>query len=337
MISRLIQEFDYDLQGQPWNLPYGRRGSNVAVITSDGKKVIRRYRKKWIISTINYEHSILTKLAELDCPAPRLNKTADSKSLITINGDFYALFDYVSGMNYSSTYLIRSQRLLLLESAAKALAQHHRCMEGFVPDGQHHLGFKALSGEHIRDLEWQEKKLIELSDKSKNLLASKDGAVLHWLIDNCGMVMGLLTKLDHELHELDLPRVVIHGDFGLHNILFHESGKVIPLDFELARIEWRLTDFLISFLRFRNRKGKFDLEIMERFIKAYQLENPIDPQEWLLFPKIWQFNLLQFSIQYWNSYFENNRNPVRLDLARDAIQLSRWGKNQSTKLVHLIQ
>ncbi len=332
-ISRLIQEFDFDLKGQPWNMPYGNRGSNVAIHTSDGKKVVRRYRKKWKKSTINYEHSILTKLAELNSPAPRLNRTSDSRGLITLNGINFALVDFIEGNNYSSLYMIRSQRLALLESAAKALAQLHRCMMGFTPEGQHHLGFKSLTGKRNRDLEWHRMKIVELTNKSQDLLDSNDGESLLWLINNSEKVLGILTKLDLDIGKRDLPRVVIHGDYGLHNLLFQESGNVTPLDFELARIEWRLTDFVISFLKFRKRKGIYDFELLERFVKAYRLENPIDRQEWSLFPMVWQYNLLQFSIQYWNSYFETNRNAARLDLARDAIDQSEWAKNNMNKLV----
>jgi len=77
--------------------------------------------------------------------------------------------------------------------------------------------------------------------------------------------------------------------------------------------------------------------LIERFIRSYHLRNPIDPHEWSLFPKVWQYNLLQFSIQYWNSYFEGAKNPVRLELARDTILQSGWGLEQSNRLVNLIQ
>lgn len=335
-ISKLIQAFDLDLLGNPWNLPYGRRGNNVAVLTSEGKKVVRRYRNKWKISTINYEHSILKALIELNCPAPRLNTTPDSRNLIPLDGHNFALFDYADGMNYSSTYLLLSQRLSLIGCAAKALAHLHSCLDGFIPDGQHHLGFKGLTGERIRDQEWRQNKVVELREKSKNLLGSKDGVLLNWLIEHSEQQLELLGELERELSEADLPRVVIHGDYGLHNILFDKTGKIIPLDFELARIEWRLTDFVISFLRFRKRKGNLDNGLMERFIKAYVQENPIEPQEWALFPKVWQHNLLLFAIQYWNSYFETNMRSSRLSLARGAFQKAEWGRSQSKMLMDLI-
>ena len=308
----------------------------MALDTSDGKKVIRRYRKRWKVSTIKYEHSVLSELAERGCPAPRLTKTADAKSLVTINGENFSLFDFASGKNYSSTYLRRSDRLVLIGQAAKALANLHHCLMGYVPVGQHHLGFKGLTGGSVRDMGWYQEKITELSAKSKNLFTTGDGAILSWLIDNSNDLIEVLSCLDGELSDQDLPRVVIHGDFGLHNVLFSQSGEVIPLDFELARIEWRLTDFLISFLRYRKKGGEFDFELIDRFVRSYASQFPISQEEWMLFPKVWQYNLLQFSIQYWNSYFETKRNPKRLRLAKRAIQQSDWGISQAGKLAQII-
>ena len=336
VIDQIVQQFDMQLHGKPWNLPYGRRGSNVAIVTSEGKKVIRRYRKKWENSTIRYEHSILTKLAELNFPAPRLNKSAAQNGLVSINGDNYALFDFVKGRNYSSNYLIRSQKLTLIEKAASGLAHFHLSMAGFIPEGQHHLGFKDQDGDRHRDMEWQQMKMAELVTRSKKLTTFKDSENLQWMLEKSEKILGMLAELESDLTAEELPRVVIHGDYGLHNTLYHESGYVIPLDFELARLEWRLCDFVISFLRFRNRKRKYDIEIMERFIKAYNSQNTIPQEEWLCFPKVWQHLMLQFSIQYWNSYFETNGNPIRLDLARDAYRQFEWAKNHSIQLKELL-
>jgi len=336
VIDQIVQQFDMQLHGKPWNLPYGRRGSNVAIVTSEGKKVIRRYRKKWENSTIRYEHSILTKLAELNFPAPRLNKSAAQNRLVSINGDNYALFDFVKGRNYSSNYLFRSQRISLIEKAAEKLAHLHVSLTGFIPEGNHHLGFKDYQGNRHRDMDWQQMKVAELMKQSEKVPASHGGDNLPWLLENSDNILGMLAELDSDLIGEELPRVVIHGDYGLHNTLYHESGYVIPLDFELARLEWRLSDFVISFLRFRNRKRKYDIEIMERFIKAYNSQNTIPQEEWLCFPKVWQHLMLQFSIQYWNSYFETNGNPIRLNLARDAYRQSEWAKNHSIQLKDLL-
>lgn len=335
VISKLIQSYDFDLLGDPWNLPYGRRGSNIAMETSAGIKVLRRYRKKWREATINYEHSILARLAENNCPAPRLNQTVEERSLVSLEGDHYALFDFVSGISYASSYLLRSQRLSLLEKSGAALAKLHRCLEGYTPEGQHHLGFISLTGDRRRDLDWHAEKIAELITRSKELLDSEEISNLGWIVNHSEQVWQDIMQLDQDLNARDLSRVVIHGDFGLHNILFHDSNKVIPLDFELARIEWRLSDFVISFLRLRNRRGEYDLEGMRRFIKAYLDIYPVASEEWKIFPKIWRHTALQFSIQYWNSYFEMNHKSVRLDLARDAVRQAGWAQTHRDALIDL--
>jgi len=337
IVRQILREFDLELIGAPSNLPYGWRGNNVVVPTSNGKKVIRRYRKKWRPSTISYEHSILTELAERNFLAPRLNRTNDLRGLITIRGENYALFDYVTGRNFSQSYMTRAQRNSMVEKAAMSLAELHQSMKGFEPEGQHHLGFKSLTGLRNRDLDWNRRKLNQLTHDSVEIKDSQDREVLQQLVGLNEEIYTYLAELDLDLIERDkeLCRVVIHGDYGLHNILFSETGQAILMDFELARLEWRLCDFVISFLRLRNRNGLYDLEMMKRFLGVYQLRNPITADEWALFPKVWQHTLLYFLIQYWNSYFETNRNSARLDSAVDAYNQFIWAKANSSLLFDL--
>lgn len=337
IVSKVIREFDLELIGKPSNLPYGWRGNNVVVTTSKGKKVIRRYRKKWKSSTINYEHSILSELAERNYHAPRLNRTSDLRGMITIKSENYALFDFVQGRNFSMGYMLPAQKKTMVDKAAMSLAELHQCMQGFEPEGQHHLGFKSLTGLRNRDLDWNRAKLNKLVQNSVKIMDSQDREILQQLVGLSEVISANLSELDLDLLERknELNRVVIHGDYGLHNVLFSETGEVIPMDFELARLEWRLCDFVISFLRLRNKKGQYDFEVMKRFLAAYSSKNPIPANEWALFAKVWQHTLLYFSIQYWNSYFETNQNSARLDLAVDAYHQFLWAKTNSNKLIDL--
>lgn len=335
--GQVLREFDLELVGKPANLPYGWRGNNVVVHTTEGKKVIRRYRKKWNSSTISFEHSILTELAENNYLAPRLNRTGDLQSLITIHGKNYALFDFIQGRNFSMSYMIPAQRDSMVEKAARSLAELHTRLQGFEPEGQHHLGFKSLTGTRNRDLDWNRKKLDKLVQDSVEIMDSQDKENLQQLVRISEAVITSLAELDNDLISLKPPRVVIHGDFGLHNILFSEKGEAIPMDFELARLEWRLCDFVISFLRLRNKKGQYDLETMQRFLGAYQQVNPISADEWALFPRVWQHTMLYFLIQYWNSYFETYRKSARLDSAMDAYNQYNWAKTNHSLLVDLAQ
>ncbi|MEN8198403.1 MAG: phosphotransferase, partial [Pseudomonadota bacterium] len=52
-------------------------------------------------------------------------------------------------------------------------------------------------------------------------------------------------RLEEALGDAQLPRLVIHGDFGIHNMLFHDNESATLLDFELARLEWRLSDLVL--------------------------------------------------------------------------------------------
>jgi Ser/Thr protein kinase RdoA (MazF antagonist) len=96
----------------------------------------------------------------------------------------------------------------------------------------------------------------------------------------------------------------------------------VPVDFELARIEWRLSDLVSCLSRFRYGRGSklaYDFESIGWFIGAYQEEFPLTKDEWHFFPHVWAFYRLQSAVQYWNSYFETGGPARKLFSARDAI------------------
>jgi Ser/Thr protein kinase RdoA (MazF antagonist) len=113
---------------------------------------------------------------------------------------------------------------------------------------------------------------------------------------------------------------VIHGDYGLHNLLFRKDGTVIPIDFELARLEWRLSDLVSCMSRLRYGDGAYDFQSIRWFLAAYDVEHPLSDDEWRLFPEVWRFYKLQGAVQYWSSYFETGGPARKLIAARDALE-----------------
>ena len=98
-----------------------------------------------------------------------------------------------------------------------------------------------------------------------------------------------MCQLDEALPERQLPRVVIHGDYGLHNMLFRPDGAAMLLDFELSRLEWRLVDLVIMMSRLSVAKGR-------AFLTGYQSAYPLSEQEWQLFPQVWQNYMLRGAV-----------------------------------------
>jgi Ser/Thr protein kinase RdoA (MazF antagonist) len=142
-----------------------------------------------------------------------------------------------------------------------------------------------------------------------------------------------MEQVEEALRDVPLLRLVIHGDYGLHNLLFDKRGTVTPIDFELARIEWRLRDIFSALARYS--KGAYDFESMQCFLRAYQAEYPLTAIEWQFMPQVWRLYKLQDAVKYWNGYFETDRSTRRLLRARAAAGQVDWALNHQDKLAEL--
>ncbi len=334
-VGEILARYGLEMAGSPRNLPNARRNWNLIVHTSAGKRILKLYRHDWRASTIVYEHSILNRLAELDSPAPRLAVALDGSTFLNLEGHNYCLFDFLDGINCSSSFLLRSHRLRLMATAGRTLARLHQQLEGFLPDGRHHLGFKShVDGRH-RDMAWHVERVGELKARSHRLPEPRDRTHADWLIDHGDEILDELCRLDESLAGAPLPRVIIHGDYGLHNLIFQGPDRATPVDFELARLEWRLSDLVSVVSKFRYGGGSYDFESIRHFMDAYQREYPIGNDEWQLLPLVWKQYKLMKAVQYWSSYFETGGPTRKLVSARDEVDQACWAINNPRRLSEL--
>jgi len=331
-VEKVLSHYELEMIASPKNLPNTRRNRNLIVHTSQGKKILKHYRDDWRTPTIAFEHSILGRLNELDFPAPRLLATQDGRTWINFENHNYCLFEFIEGKNYSSTFLVRPHRVRMMATSGRTLARLHRQLAGFLPEGQHHLGFKNYSEDRHRDLDWHVQKIKEFSDRSQKLSRSDERLHASWLIDHADKLLDEMKLLDGSLRKADLPRIVIHGDYGLHNLIYQNLDAAVPVDYELSRLEWRLSDLVSVVSKFRYKDGSYDFESISRFMHAYQAEFPITNDEWEHFPLVWKYYKLMKAVQYWSSYFETNGPARKLKSSRDEIECSSWALNNPQRL-----
>jgi Ser/Thr protein kinase RdoA (MazF antagonist) len=320
MVRSVLAQYGLELAAPPQNMPNARRNRNLVVHTQAGRQVLKLYRNDWRTDTIDYEHSILQYLAEMYSPAPRLLNTLTGETCVNIGGRNYCMFEFIKGMNYSSTFLFRPHRMKLMRTAGYTLAKLHRDLLGFSPKGSHHLGFISRQEDRLRDVNWHTQKIRELKERSQSLSDPN----VRLLMEYAEKILTEITDLTEILKDAYLPRTIIHGDFGLHNIIFQGADRAVPMDFELARLEWRLSDLVSCISKLRNRKGDYDMDSVTELITAYQHEFPIGDEEWQWFPQVWKYYKLAKAVQYWSSYFETNGPASKFSLALDAIDQSTW-------------
>jgi Ser/Thr protein kinase RdoA (MazF antagonist) len=301
------------------NLRLARRSLNLVVETSRGTKVVKAYRPHWSHGSVRCGHSILVRLEELGFPAVRLVRSPEGATWTSVGPQIFAVFDFVPGTNYSIAFLRRRDRLRLTDVAGRTLANLHRCLDGFVPTGEHHMGFAEPVGPRRRNVAWHAAKVEELVRRSAEHASPTVASDVAPLVARSSSVLDQIDRLERLLDGAALPRLVVHGDYGLHNLVFPMVDLAVPVDFELSRFDWRLFDLISVLGKHRYRGGHYDLESMLVFLGAYSKRFPLMPDERRLLPEAWQLYKLQAAVQYWNSYFETDGPVRKLAAALDSI------------------
>jgi Ser/Thr protein kinase RdoA (MazF antagonist) len=277
------------------NLPFGWRNRCVVVQTPAGRKVLKRYRDQWVVPTIVHEHSILRHLGSAGFPAIRVEATLSGETFVDREDGRFALFAFEDGVNLAGYILPLERRVRLWGLTGRLLAGFHLAVEGFAPEGQHHLGYVGPTGERSRDLAWHLGALEELTRDPGPATGAESKAHIRWLRDNAGRIGDRILVLHELLADAPLARSVIHGDYGIHNILFRRDGTPILHDFELSRLDWRLIDIVTVLSRVGARLGN-------AFLEGYDDVAGLPGDERRSLSDVWQFYRLCGAVQSWSTY-----------------------------------
>jgi Ser/Thr protein kinase RdoA (MazF antagonist) len=122
-----------------------------------------------------------------------------------------------------------------------------------------------------------------------------------------------------------LPRLVIHGDYGLHNLIFQGLDLAVPVDLELSRLDWRLNDLIHLFAGcLGDRADERDVRTMEMFSRAYASELPLTAEEEHVLFEAWRLYTLQSAVRHWNSFFRTDHRTAQLASAVRSIDRADW-------------
>lgn len=305
------------------------RSQNLIFGTAAGKKMLKRYKNVVGLDAVRHEHSILQRLAELDFPAPRLSATTAGETLVQDDDGYYALFDFLDGYFQYHNYLYSpAQTRQFIAMAGAALGALHGALEDFTPAGSNPNGFKSRDGERWRELGWFTEKL----DLCRRELLALG---LHDFAECAGWAEETLHGLDTRLRAARLPRLIIHGDYGPYNLLFKRGVPVVILDFEIARLDWRLTDLPKALGFFAWGRMGFNARRATCFLEGYVSRYPAEDAELRLLPDVWQFLNLRRLIVCWHRY-STTRAPQWLVEAQRRLDLARWLVNHQGLLSRLI-
>ena len=303
--AAVLSHYDLRVSRGPRNIGHGWRNDIVTVRTTDGTKVLKRYPSRWNVAAIEHEHSILLWLEQVEFPAVRLARRPNGDTWTTLAGNVYVLFEFSRGRNVTGCIMASARRRSHLTVAGQTLARLHRAMERFVPGGAHHLSRdsaiddRGITVRHRTALA----RLVDQPDPP----SGDAGPILQALRAEAGRIQERLEQLDESLHAAPLSRHVIHGDFGLHNLLFRADGTAVVHDFELARVDYRLIDIAAVLSR-------GEIEPMQAFLEGYRSEAAISSHEWECLAEVWEMYRLCGAVQSWENYVRYG-DPRRLRTA----------------------
>jgi len=327
--SSILEPYGLRMLGQPKILGGASRSQNLLLETSAGKKILKRYKGTIDLDTACHEHSILRRLAELEFPAPRLLATTAGETLVERDGGYYALFDFVEGYFQYHNYLFSpAQTRRFVAAAGATLGALHDALHDFSPAGRNRNGFKAHEGERWRELSWFAEQLDHCQRELPTLgLRNVDA--------RAGWVKATLGDLDTQLRAAQMPRLIIHGDYGPYNLLFKRGAPVVVLDFEIARLDWRLIDLAKALEFFACGRLGFNARRAACFLEGYLPRCPAGEAELRLLPDVWQFLTLRRLIVCWYRY-TTTRAPGWLAEAQRRLELASWIDERHSQLSTLL-
>jgi Ser/Thr protein kinase RdoA (MazF antagonist) len=323
-VGRVLAGYGLGVQGTITMVPGALRSTNAVVETDAGRKLLKRYRDTVEQAAIVHEHSILRYLAQVGFPAPRLSTTSNGDTVVAEDGERYALFEYLEGyFQYHNRIFVPPQTRKLVVSAGKALACFHQALKHFVPAGCNPNGFRSLEEDRWRGLNWYMERLDRCrteTDREDSDHSSLLTGQLRW---HASWIGDALRDLDARLQMAELPRVIVHGDYGPYNLLFKRGAAVVVVDLELSRLDWRLTDLATALEKFARNRAGFDFGKVRCFLEAYRSVFPMTPGEMDLLPQVWQFWILRHIITWWHRYSTDGE-VHWLVKAERALDLIRW-------------
>lgn len=302
VVDSLLNDYGERRLGVPRSLALGRRSESVTVPTTAGKVVVRAYPGHWRDETIRHEHSVLSHLETRGYPATRVLAAPSGDTLHHVDGRRMAVFGFVPGANLSGSLITSQAGLEAAFRAGRLLARLHEVTRDVRPDGDHHLALDE--GDPSGRLDTN----VDLLSR----LVGVPGPEVGWLKEKAEGIAGRLGELHGVLREGSPSVAVIHGDFGLHNILFRRDGRAWVHDFELARRDWVLVDLVETLAPMAPARGR-------ALVAGYRAEVGGVPPDWQLLAAMWEHHRLAGAVRSWESYVERG-DLRRLETARTRIR-----------------
>lgn len=255
------------------------------VAAGNKRYFLKRFQDWYPTTSITYMHSVLSYLAEEGLSVPRPVADRSGAGHTEIAGSRWALYRAIEGRAANERDWMWGR-----PKAAEMLARLHNMLEGFTPEGE---PFEAWSAWTLKTVDGVLESWSHHPDLQPDLI--------HFVRDR------LASRYFGQLYP-ELPKVVVHGDFVLSNVLWRGdvTNPTIAgvLDFERAHPDTALFDFAWGL-------GDRRPPLLRATVAAYSRERPLSPVEREALPEALLLGCLM-SIDMQMTYFHNMREVSRL-------------------------
>lgn len=211
---------DYRAMKTPQSETQEPRAHVWEVQTGGRRFFLKRYHAWLDTQAIRYEHSLLAHLAERRIPVAVPLKARDGETFASADGMRWGLYPALPGRQV--TY---QEWMWRVPRAAEMLALVHVAAQEFQPDGAPHPEWGPWSLARVDNMlrQWPQlpDPLSEVVASARDRLAERYFAAAY----------------------SELPRTIVHGDYGLTNLLWQGENISGVLDFERAHPDTVLFDF----------------------------------------------------------------------------------------------
>jgi homoserine kinase type II len=291
--------------------------------TTEGRFFLKRLNPLLRQSNlVSAQHQLVQHLHRADFPAPRIVPTRTGHTLLTLDGEWYEIQEYIEGEPYNH------DRPAHLHEAATTLGRYHTCVEPFTPQALRSPG-DLFTPPVIRN---NLSNLIDL-----------------WGIDQERESAKLAGRLSIEISHLaarfaahgTLRQLVTHGDYYGGNLLFDGDRIVGVVDYDKAQWQPQIAEVAEALIYFASPgsghmkhivyPGFLEWEPLSCFLESYYQSRPLEESEICALPDYVEGVWLSMSLlRLW----ERGLDPVHTNEAlEEVLSLAEWAKANAARMV----